>query len=395
MHIMPGECSRRDFVRLAAYGAISMQAIRLTAATTRAQSKKSAVLLVIDGLCADYVYPQTTPFAMDGTELLPATTWNAGLRVEDVTVPVPSTGPGHAVLFTGCSDADPAQVGYPGCSIFDAARENGCLAVAVLQKGDTRQVLDANDAAIHDARNSILNPGLHVVKRTGVPACVTDVLESYLDYMDPLLNGLDGSMRYAAYNRWAMHCACDLVATLATGDMPFLLTVNVGAVDSSGHYLGHGGYLHVIDELREDVAQLRENCAQHGIPLVVTADHGMSFPDSDRRGGHASSKYSDFKESRKIPFYVFAAGVDDGVLAGSYGQQDVAPTVLDLMGIAPALPLAGGCSVLTGCTPGQEIDFAGARVDADPSVQLLGGAALAAINAAGLGYVYRLYRGRQ
>ena len=77
------------------------------------QAHPSAVLLVVDGLGAEYVYPGGQPHAADGSALAPALQWNLGLRVENVTAPVPRTGPGHAVLFTGCSDAEPEQVGYP------------------------------------------------------------------------------------------------------------------------------------------------------------------------------------------------------------------------------------------------------------------------------------------
>ncbi len=357
-------------------------------------SQASAVLLVIDGLGADYVYPQASPLALDGSPLDTPVPWNPGFRVENVTAPVPRTGPGHAVLFTGYSGAETEHVGYNNCTIFDLARNEGYLCVAVLERGDTQEVLLANDAAVHDAKNSIHRPELLVVSRPGIPAYVTGMLREFTKNMGPMLDGLEGTRRYAAYNRWAISCTIELVSELSTRGVPFLLTVNAGCVDSAGHYLGPDGYASVIDALREDVQRLIDACASAGVFLVITADHGMAFPDTDSRGGHASSRYSGANETRRIPFFILGPGIEEGVLEGYYGQQDIAPTLLELMGVERRLPLADGCSVFSGCPPPDEIRGIDFPAKTNTPVMLAGCAVLVAINVAGLGYIYRLYRGR-
>jgi len=364
----------------------------LPAPAARCQTGASAVLLIVDGLGADYVYPGHAPRAVDGSVLASAAPWEMGLRLENVTVPVPSTGPGHAVLFTGCSDADPEQVGYPNCTIFDLARAHGYVCVAVLERGDTVAALAANDVSVHDVANSVVSPDLQVVARPGAPAKLVEILDAGRREMPSELAGLNGAARYAAYNRWALGMAERAVSALAENGTIFLLTVNVGGLDAAGHYLGHPGYLQVLDALQEDLTPLRESCTRLGVALVVTSDHGMAFPDTGGRGGHASPPYSEMVESRRIPLFILAPGLGDGVVHGEFGQQDVAPTLLGLMGIQLRLPLADGCSVLTGCPPPAEDAGTPPPAEEAPSVWLVGGAALFALNAAGLGYIYRLYR---
>lgn len=365
----------------------------LPAPAVHCQAGDGAVLLIIDGLGAEYIYPGGLPRAADGSTLAPALPWEWGLRVENVTAPVPRTGPGHAVLFTGCSDAEPEQVAYPNCTIFDMARAHGRLCVAVLERGDSAAVLAANDAAVHDAANSVTDPDLRVVARTGAPAWVVWLLEDGRDVIAAGLRGLEGAPRYAAYNRWALGCAGEIVSAMSSNGTDFLLTVNLGGADSAGHYLGYWGYIQVVDALRDDLGQLRETCARLGVVLVVTSDHGMAFPDDRSRGGHASAPYMGMAESRRIPLFVLAPGADGGLLAGEFGQQDVAPTLLGLMGIERRLPLADGCSVLTGCPAQERGDFGPAAGDAS-STRMVLASTLVAVNAAGLGYIYRLYRRR-
>ena len=86
--------------------------------------------------------------------------------------------------------------------------------------------------------------------------------------------------------------------------------------------------------------------------------------------------------------------MEEGVLEGQYGQQDIAPTILGLIGVERRLPLADGCSVFTGCPPPEEIRGIDFPAKTDTPLTLACCAALVAINAAGLGYIYSLYRDR-
>ena len=63
-----------------------------------------AVILVVDGLGASYVYPEHRAYALDGSPVDGAVLFNltgGGARAVDVQVPVPETTKSHSVLITG------------------------------------------------------------------------------------------------------------------------------------------------------------------------------------------------------------------------------------------------------------------------------------------------------
>ena len=105
----------------------------------------AAVILVVDGLGASYVYPEQRAYALDGSPLPGAVLFNLtgrGARAVDVQVPVPETTKSHSVLITGSSGTDPDNLSP---TIFDAARASGFLCLAVLERGDSMPVLQEMD----------------------------------------------------------------------------------------------------------------------------------------------------------------------------------------------------------------------------------------------------------
>jgi hypothetical protein len=87
-----------------------------------------AVLLVVDGLGASYVYPEHHAYALDGAPLEGSVLFNLtgrGARAVEVRVPVPETTKSHSVLITGNSATNPDRL---GTTIFDLARASGCSA---------------------------------------------------------------------------------------------------------------------------------------------------------------------------------------------------------------------------------------------------------------------------
>ena len=90
-----------------------------------------------------------------------------GARAVDVRVPVPETTKSHSVLITGNSGTDPDHLGP---TIFDAARANGYLCLAVLERGDAMPVLQEMDGVLYLGDNSLHGaepiPGF----RAGAPA---------------------------------------------------------------------------------------------------------------------------------------------------------------------------------------------------------------------------------
>ena len=188
-----------------------------------------AVLLVVDGLGASYVYPEHRAYALDGSAIEGAVLFNltgSGARAVDVRVPVPETTKSHSVLITGNSGTDPDHLGP---TIFDAARANGYLCLAVLERGDSMPVLQEMDGVLYLGDNSLHGaepiPGF----RAGAPAGLRYRFQVWRDrfaqYSTP-----QGVAGYQGYNAWALDVAADTVRNLS--GQHFLMLVNVGAVDS-------------------------------------------------------------------------------------------------------------------------------------------------------------------
>lgn len=128
-----------------------------------------AVILVIDGLGSSYIYPEYQAYSLDGAPTGKALLFNLtgeGSRVLDVRVPVPETLKSHAVLVTGNSSADPMVLGP---TIFDQARDNGFLCLALLQRGDTMEMLLKQDGVLYFDDNSVPGPGSTMAQRGSLP----------------------------------------------------------------------------------------------------------------------------------------------------------------------------------------------------------------------------------
>lgn len=290
-----------------------------------------AVILVVDGLGSSYVYPEYSAYALDGSPLGRAVLFNltgAGARAIDVRVPVPETGKSHSVLVTGSSQADP---NFLGPTIFDTAREKGYLCLAVLERGDSLEMLKKQDAVLYLDDNSIHGaepvPGF----RGDVPEDLRNLLQAWRDRF-AWYTSVSGTAGYCEYNRWGLDAAADLVDHLH--GRQFLLLTNVGAVDSAGQDLGPDEYLKVAQALDAPLGNLTETCRRNGVLLVVTADHGMVFPGVQGRGAHASPKYAERLEALRIPLVFSGPGVDELNLGGRWSQMDIAPTVMSLLGIS-------------------------------------------------------------
>ena len=146
--------------------------------------------------------------------------------------------------------------------------------------------------------------------------------------------------RYVAYNQWAADAADAVIKNLCESDVPFLLIINLAAVDSAGHHLGAAGYLGVINGTDDAIRKLYQRCARNNLLFVLTADHGMGFATSDAaHGGHVADRYAERPESQQIPLVFSGSGIGRGVIA-SAGQENIAPTMLCQMGL-PATPCDG------------------------------------------------------
>ncbi|HIE31398.1 MAG TPA: hypothetical protein EYP67_03335, partial [Methanosarcinales archaeon] len=324
------------------------QASAVTEITVHRSDYDGCVLLIIDGLGSSYCYPEFTPFALDGSIIDKAdcTTLHkvaeSGMRIIDVHAPVTSTSPGHSVIVTGCADATPDTVAK-GTTIFDIAHENGYFCAGIMENGDFSEMCDELDVILHIQNNSINNPGvaidLHPYSHEDVSVDVAGLVEEWSNITE-YLGDEKGTLRYVAYNRWAIDASDAVIRNLSENDVPFILIINLGAVDSAGHHLGASGYTEVIDGTDEAVMRLYHRCETEKLLFVLTADHGMCFASSDAaHGGHASDRYAKHPESQRIPLLFSGSGIFRGTIA-SGGQEDIAPTLLSQMKLS-AVPCDG------------------------------------------------------
>lgn len=330
-----------------------------------------AVILVVDGFGASYVYPEYTPYALDGSALDKALLFNLtgdAARVLDVRVPVPETLKSHSVLVTGDPNADPEALGM---TIFDQVRKKGYLCLALLQRGDTLEMLKKQDGVLYFDNNSIPGPGPTIGARGSLPEDIRQDLGLWQSRFQDYVSN-PGQKSYADYNRFELDAAADLVERL--GSRPYVLFMNVGGVDSAGQDLGSVGYIQTIQALDAQLGRLAEACKRNGIVLAVTADHGMSFPAPGKsKGAHASGKYSSRLESLRIPLVVRGPGVDNISLSGVWSQVNIAPTALELLGIrgnfsgSTGIPLRKSYDLLVAGAKGEVAIYRGEDLVANAS----------------------------
>lgn len=344
------------------------QACATTEITVHNADYDGCVLLVIDGLGSAYCYPELTPRALDDSTLSRADCANIlriaenGMRVIDVRAPVTSTGPGHSVIVAGRSDATPNTVSGE-TTIFDIAHENGYFCVGVMENGDFEAMCDELDIILHIRKNSIKNPGIAInaspYGHEDLSRNVSVLMEGWSNITE-YLGDKEGVSRYVAYNQWAVDASDAVIRNLCESNVPFLLIINLAAVDSAGHHLGASRYLEVVNGTDDAILKLYQRCADQNLLFVVTADHGMGFATPDAaHGGHVSDKYAERPESQQIPLVFSGSGIKNGVIA-SAGQEDIAPTVLYQMGL-PAIscdgrPLPVGRYVDLRVTTGSDAD---------------------------------------
>jgi len=253
----------------------------------------------------------------------------------DVRVPVPETTKSHSVLITGYSGTNPDHLGP---TIFDAARANGYLCLAVLERGDAMPVLQEMDGVLYLGDNAMHGaepiPGF----RAGAPAGLRYRFQVWRDrfarYSAP-----QGVAGYAGYDAWALDAAADTVQNLS--GQHFLMLVNVGAVDSAGQNLGADGYRRTVQALDVPLGRLAEICRRNNVLLAVTADHGMVFPSATGKGGHSAEKYAAHPEALRVPLVFLGPGVEELNLGGRWSEVDIAPTVLSILNISSNLTWEG------------------------------------------------------
>ena len=313
------------------------------------QRPDSAILFIVDGLGSSYFYPELTPHGVDGLEISKAFTRNLtfGARISDIKTPIPSTGQAHSVIFTGFSEANEEIVGYPDATIYDITRRNGFVNLAVMEKGDFQTLRDEQDIILFAQNNSIDEP-LISIQANKAPSGVFELMHDWKVKLPEYLEKKKGIEKYSAYNKWGIDAANALAGYMEQNHptQRYLLTVNVGAIDSGGHNLGEDDYYRLIEDLDRDMYTLYTTANEKNIALFFTADHGMSFTAKNaRRGGHASGNYAKMKESLRVPLVIKASNIVSGTIEGRFNQSDIAPTLMSVLDLPSSLAYADGKNI--------------------------------------------------
>jgi len=271
------------------------------------------VLVILDGVGAYYVMDGLTPHSLSGKPLKKAAvpSYLKKMHGYAVVVRMPKTTQSHAALFTGRSLADPEMVGFKNATIFDAARAEGYHVYAIMQQGDTSEVIAEQDAIMYFAG--------------GLEADDVRVVYSPLAYEVGELMGTYALTYDGDAERWFVRCALDV---MHHSKKPFLLTINIATCDHAAHVGNITAYIGAIERTMRALEPLVGECAREGYVLAITSDHGMAFWSEEARGGHASSNYSDSPEATTSILYL-----NELPQKSIRAQQDIAPALLGLAGI--------------------------------------------------------------
>lgn len=311
------------------------------------------ILLIVDGMGSSYVCPGGTAYTLDGKTIRQADhpvmreIISQGMLIPNIEVPAPRTGPAHSVIITGYSMAEQEMVEYPGSTIYDILDREGFLSIGIMHKGDFFQLRNKQDIILFSESNSITDPSLKILVNGPVPAGIASILESWEQKLPEYLTKIQGLDSYIAYEAWELNATRDIVMFMARAhpDTRYILTLNVGAVDSAGHYRGPDGYIGSIEGLFINLEPLSSLARESNTAFIITADHGMAFrsPDS-ARGGHASDEYYSH-EAIMVPLIIFSPNVEPGTMNQKFQQEDVAPTLLSILDIHDRPKYADGITI--------------------------------------------------
>ena len=146
------------------------------------------------------------------------------------------------------------------------------------------------------------------------------------------------TLHYDEVPEMAARAVADAAIDALAGEAAFLM-VNFANVDVLGHIENRDTILQAVAAVDREAGRLLDAVSETGVTVVVTADHGTVekwyYPDGTVDTGHTDSP---------VPFILVDPAVEgrtDGVFREGGALTDVAPTVLDLMGLARPETMAG------------------------------------------------------
>lgn len=303
-------------------------------------------MVIVDGLGSTYVYPGRAPACVDNSSLERihlGIVDNASACFE-LWVPTPDTESGNAVIATGYSGASEEAVTYYEATIYDVLRAEGYLCMAIMETGDTAEMIAEPDIVVYERNNSLYNPDVAIaVNSQSVLPGIENIVSS--DPLAPIKAGSDYRAAYRQYDDWSIDKGISIVDYMgqAYPGQKYLLIVNIAGPDMAAHERGYDAYRKAIEDIDEGLLLLADKCRITNTVMIVTSDHGMGFKTSDSKGSHASGSASMRNETRLAPLLIFNG--ETGNASGVYGQQCLAPTLLSLMECPDTLSIEDGVPV--------------------------------------------------
>jgi len=307
-------------------------------------SARGAVIFVVDALGSSYIAPNTATYASTGGAISAVDIKSfdrAGARYQ-LKVPVPATEFGHAVIVTGYSNASQETVADYHSTVFDVLRDDGYLALGIMENGDTPEMMGELDAIAHNSNESVMSPDYEFVENGhDVPQDIESMMRDHTHALQSA-KSKDASRPYIVYNAWGIDFTRDLVDNMSRyhPDTNYVLIVNIGGLDSAGHNLGYSGYSAVLSGMDDDMGSLIDTCERSNTLLLITGDHGMSFKNATAKGAHQSADVAGRNESILTPLLIYSNESIPG--GGTYGQECLAPTLLSLLDEPNTLSLCDG-----------------------------------------------------
>lgn len=144
---------------------------------------------------------------------------------------------------------------------------------------------------------------------------------------------------FSQHPKMSVEEVCDTVVGSIGDDDHDLIIANFANVDVIGHIENRDAVITAIETVDSCVGKVVDAARKAGREVVITADHGSAerwlYPDGKVDTGHTDSL---------VPFIYIGDGTIDGkppVLRGSGALTDVAPTILEIMGIEKPAEMTG------------------------------------------------------
>jgi 2,3-bisphosphoglycerate-independent phosphoglycerate mutase len=149
----------------------------------------------------------------------------------------------------------------------------------------------------------------------------------------------EGISSYASIPEMSASLVADEISKNLEDPSFRMITANFANVDVVGHIEDKEAVIRAVEEVDRQLGRVVDDCRTKGVALVVTSDHGTVeewlYPDGAINTGHTQNP---------VPFIIadFTSNNPESLKLNREGElADVAPTLLDLLGIQKPSEMTG------------------------------------------------------